>query len=410
MWTSETADLPAARPLNGRAVAGPLLQAHGLRRAFDGKPVLRGLSLQVRAGEVVGLVAPNGSGKSTLLDVLSGVLPLDAGSVTVAGKDVTGELSARRGIFYVPQSVKRYFAMKDPSFFCYLPDESVRDNLLAQHPGARFTSSLEIDRALERFGLTDVAGELPGSLSAGMQQRLALARALGSGHPVLLLDEPLASVDRPTRLQLLRELAANCGDRAVLYVTHDVDEIVALGGRLYSLDEANAAAVAMQPKHAPVYADPMPFMPKPPKPQAPRRVHAPVYADPVPFPPEPARATPVHVPKPAPPVIAPGPKPGPKPAPKAAPTPEEALAALGVRVAAPRPQPVAQRIEYPPAPETSAEHLGFRDAAAAAGFEAAALALSALVSPEPGKRGLLEIVADFAEWMKTEAERIRRHR
>ncbi len=367
MWTSETAALPTARPMNGSATAGPLLQAHGLCRAFDGKAVLRGLSLQIRAGEVLGVVAPNGSGKSTLLDVLSGVLPLDRGSVHIGGRDVTEELSARRGIFYVPQSVKRYFSMKHPSLFCYLPDESVRDNLLAQHEGTRFQSSLAIDTMLERFGLADVAGELPGSLSAGMQQRLALARALGSQHPVLLLDEPLASVDRPTRLRLLSELASNCADRAVLYVTHDVDEIAALGGRLFSLEAANPAAPPSRTNYKPVLADPTPFPAKPAP--SPRKTYAPVLADPRPFP---KSSTPGDAPAPV--------------------------------VAVP---PVLKKIEYPAAPQAPAQHVGFRDAAAAAGLEAAGLALAALLVPPPGKRGLVDIVGDFAEWMKIEAERLR---
>jgi lipopolysaccharide export system ATP-binding protein len=397
MWTSETASLPTVRPINGHATSGPLLQAHGLCRAFDGKSVLRGLSLQIRAGEVIGVVAPNGSGKSTLLDVLSGVLPLDRGSVHIGGRDVTEELSARRGIFYVPQSVKRYFSMKHPSLFCYLPDESVRDNLLAQHEGDRFQSSFAIDTMLARFGLTDVAGELPGSLSAGMQQRLALARAVGSKHPVLLLDEPLASVDRPTRLRLLSELATNCSDRAILYVTHDVDEIAALGGRLFSLEAANPAALPTRPIHKPVLADPTPFPPAPPPRQAsPRRTYAPVLADPTPFPPASSGPKPAVPAVPAPlvrppaaPVLA-----VPKPAPPRASQPKPA-------------PPVITKIEYPAAPQTPPQHVGFRDAAAAAGLEAAGLVLAALVVPPPGKRGLVDIVADFAEWMRVEAERLR---
>ena len=257
-WTSSpSGGGGAARPINGHAAAPRLLlDARGLSRAFGDKVVLRRSSLRVSAGEVVGLVAPNGTGKSTLLDLIAGVLDADEGSIAVGGQDITGELTFRRGVFYVPQSVKRYFAMKHPSLFCYLPDETVRDNLLAQHEGSRFSSSIVIDETLARFGLSDVAGELPASLSVGMQQRLALARALGSSHPVLLLDEPLASVDRPTRLRLLRELAQGCTERAVVYVTHDEAEIEALGGRLVHLADT-ADRVAAPPPLAP----PLPSMP-----------------------------------------------------------------------------------------------------------------------------------------------------
>ena len=405
-WTSRQSAPTTARPANGRAVSAPLLEARGLRRAFDDKVVLDGLSLDVCAGEVIGLVAPNGSGKSTVLDVIAGVLVADGGTIRIEGRDVTDELTSRRGVFYVPQSVKRYFSMKHPSLFCYLPELSVRDNLLAQRDGCRFSSSITVDSTLSRFGLLEVAGELPGSLSVGMQQRLALARALGSEHPVLLLDEPLASVDRPTRLRLLAELAEGAADRAVLYVTHDVDEIAALGGRLLSLEEAHQYQPEPVPTSVPAAAPP--------------RASAP-----------PARA-PVPMPAPAP-TRAPAPAPMPAPAPRVVPiaqrAAEAAIAAARTPAPAPAPAP-APRIEPRPAPvlrprasaaartpaaatarRAVAEVPGrFRDAAKAAGLEAAGVALSALVRPGPGKRGLVEIVADLADQMIAAAERLRQDR
>jgi len=359
-----------ARPINGRAVPSvPLLECRGLSRAFDDKVVLRRMSLRVAAGEVVGLVAPNGTGKSTLLDLIAGVLEPDSGRVAIEGRDITDELTARRGVFYVPQSVKRYFAMKHPSLFCYLPELTVRDNLLAQHEGHRFAASLEVDQTLARYGLADVAAELPASLSVGMQQRLALARALGSPHPVLLLDEPLASVDRPTRLRLLSELSAGCGDRAVLYVTHDEAEIEALGGRLFHLLDA-------------LDSEEEPEAPPPPPIQA--------------IAPATVAAAPAAVAAPAPArAPAAGARPAAAPAPPAIPEPRAI-------------HPVPTNGGGKPILATPAQDAAtLKGAAAAAVLEIAATALEAIARPPEGRRSVSEIVADLAGAMLAQAERLR---
>jgi ABC-type nitrate/sulfonate/bicarbonate transport system ATPase subunit len=183
----------------------------------------------VQRGQVTALVAGNGQGKSTLLDLISGVLEPDSGRIWVAGQDMTTARSDRRGVFYVPQSVKRYFAMKHPDLYCYLPGVTVRENVLGNLLGDPYAEALAAEERLVRFGLTEVADALPAELSVGMQQRLALARALANRHDVLLLDEPLASVDRVTRMRLLSELTAESAGRAVVYVTHDPTEVEALG-------------------------------------------------------------------------------------------------------------------------------------------------------------------------------------
>lgn len=218
-----------AGPGHELGAGAPLLEIEGLSKAFDGRPVLRDVHLYVRPGEITALVAGNGEGKSTLLDLVAGVLDPDSGRIRVAGRDIGEERADRRGIFYVPQSVKRYFAMKHPDLFCFLPGVSVRENVLGNVDGNPYAAALVADERLARFGLADVADAMPAELSVGMQQRLALARALSTDHPVLLLDEPLASVDRVTRLRLLSELTCEAAGRAVVYVTHDPTEVEALG-------------------------------------------------------------------------------------------------------------------------------------------------------------------------------------
>ncbi len=227
--TSGSRRFQHAGPGTGPGAGELLLEIEGLSKAFDGRPVLRDIHLAVHRGQVTALVAGNGQGKSTLLDLVSGVLEPDAGRIRVAGHDVTNARSDRRGVFYVPQSVKRYFAMKHPDLYCYLPGVTVRENVLGDLGGNPYAQAAAAEQRLARFGLSDAADALPAELSVGMQQRLALARALSVHHDVLLLDEPLASVDRVTRLRLLAELSQESAGRAVVYVTHDPTEVEALG-------------------------------------------------------------------------------------------------------------------------------------------------------------------------------------
>jgi ABC-type nitrate/sulfonate/bicarbonate transport system ATPase subunit len=395
-WTSEPSrDGSAPRPINGfGAPPPPLLEARGLSRAFDRKLVLRRMSLSVGAGEVVGLVAPNGSGKSTLLDLIAGVLPPDEGSVVVGGRDVTADLTAVRGVFYVPQSVKRYFAMKHPSLFCYLPEETVLDNLLAQLREQPTRSRREVEDALVRFGLDGVAGELPGALSVGMQQRLALARALGSPHPVLLLDEPLASVDRPTRLQLLAELGRGCSDRAVVYVTHDVAEIEALGGRLLHLQEVDGRP---PPPRRGAASPPIPAVlvvsePPPPVPLERRARVQPPAPRPARTPPEPTVVAGSAPPEPT--VVA-----GSAPLGGTGAPPSGAWAAAFASLS-------ASGAEISPPAERAP--LSIRRAGTAAALDLASLVLHSLAHPPAGQRGLVEAVSDLSAAIAAAAERTRR--
>jgi putative ABC transport system ATP-binding protein len=206
--------------------ASALLSARDVAKSFsqDGSPVqaLRGVSLDVAAGEFVAVVGRSGSGKSTLLSVLSTLLRPDAGRLLYAGGDLAAASEA--GINALRQ---RDFAVIF-QFHYLLPYLTALENtLLPFMRGLRPVSGAQRRRALEcleRVGLAEKSGRLPGQLSGGEQQRVAIARALVKDARVLFADEPTGSLDSATGatvMALLRELPAE--GLAVVMVTHNED-------------------------------------------------------------------------------------------------------------------------------------------------------------------------------------------
>ena len=194
--------------------------------------VLDGIDLQVSPGEFIALVGQSGCGKSTVLRLLAGLEAPSRGEILVDGEPVAGPAPERALVF------------QDATL---LPWRTVRDNV-ALGPQAR--GRLQVDRrritaALELVGLRDFADAYPATLSGGMAQRAALARALVNRPRLLLLDEPFGKLDALTRLTLqdeIRRLWLSQGFTAVL-VTHDVDEALRLSGRVVVLSERPARVV-----------------------------------------------------------------------------------------------------------------------------------------------------------------------
>jgi thiamine transport system ATP-binding protein len=192
---------------------------------FGGKAALAGVTLEVGDGEVVTVLGPSGSGKSTLLRVIAGLQRPDSGRVLLDGVDLAPIPPHRRGIGLVFQ---------DHALFHH---RDVRGNV-AFGLRMRGDTSGAIDRRVrELLALVGLAGferRPVATLSGGEQQRVALARALAPEPRVLLLDEPLGSLDRRLRDGLLEELERIFGELGVtaLYVTHDRAEAFALGDRV----------------------------------------------------------------------------------------------------------------------------------------------------------------------------------
>ena len=206
-----------------------------LDHAFGELRVLNGLDLTVAAGEVVGVVGPSGCGKSTLLELICGLLEPTAGRLSVAGGTEAEERLA--SCAYMPQ--------RD----LLLPWLPAIDNaaLAPRNRGASRQAARDEARPLfARFGLTEFAAARPTELSGGMRQRVAFLRTLLAGKPVLLLDEPFASLDAITRGEMQEWLAGalRTEARTCVLVTHDVEEALYLCDRVVVLSARPARAVA----------------------------------------------------------------------------------------------------------------------------------------------------------------------
>ena len=204
---------------------------------FGEKEALRDTSLQVGDGEVVTILGPSGCGKTTLLRVIAGLETPNAGRVTLDGRDLASVPPHRRGIGLVFQ---------DHALF---PHRDVLGNV-AFGPRMQGDSPNAIDeRARELLALVGLSGfeqRSVGSLSGGEQQRVALARALAPAPRVLLLDEPLGSLDRRLRDRLLDDLARLFGELRVtaIYVTHDRTEAFTLGDRVAVMRDGRIVQIA----------------------------------------------------------------------------------------------------------------------------------------------------------------------
>src|SRR4051812_30522386 len=215
-----------------QAVSPPLLTVDGLRKSFAGPPaldVLAGIGFSVGEGEFVSIVGPSGCGKTTLMLALSGLQRADGGEVRFASavvRDATPE-----GMAIVFQDYSR-------SLFAW------KTNLGNVLFGMRRIKGMSVagkrERAAALFDSVGLAGfeqRYPWQLSGGMQQRVAIARGLASQSRLLLLDEPLASVDAQTRADLqdlLLGIARQFNQTCVL-VTHDVEEAIYMGDRIVVL-------------------------------------------------------------------------------------------------------------------------------------------------------------------------------
>jgi ABC-type nitrate/sulfonate/bicarbonate transport system ATPase subunit len=208
------------------APSGRHVGVSGLAHSFGDLQVIAQIDFEVEPGEVIGIVGPSGCGKTTLLELLAGLRPADAGSISVGGhSDPADRLE---GCAYMPQ--------RD----LLLPWLSAVDNasLALRIAGAsKSEARAEAGGHFDRLGLSGFEGTRPGELSGGMRQRVAFLRTLMAGRPVLLLDEPFASLDAITRAEMQSWLAAVLGpDRhTVVLVTHDVEEALYLSDRVLVL-------------------------------------------------------------------------------------------------------------------------------------------------------------------------------
>jgi lipopolysaccharide export system ATP-binding protein len=214
------------------AQQGNCLRADGLVKSFRGRKVVKGVAVEVYAGEVVGLLGPNGAGKTTIFDMLVGLCQPDEGEITFLGESVTDlpmYKRARRGIGYLPQ---------ESSVFRRL---SVEHNVLAilEMLGyAREERSQRVDALLKELDLIHIRTSMAYALSGGERRRLEITRALAATPSFMLLDEPFAGID-PIAVADIQRIITRLKKKGIgiLITDHNVQETLSIVDRAYIINE-----------------------------------------------------------------------------------------------------------------------------------------------------------------------------
>ncbi|MCW2306826.1 ABC transporter ATP-binding protein [Rhodobium gokarnense] len=195
----------------------------------SGHEALRDVSLTVAPGEFVSIIGPSGCGKTTILRIIAGLVRPTAGGVFLDLPQNPGAGNGNIG-----------FVFQEPTL---MPWADVFSNVwlpLRLRGLSKAAARPEIETMLERVGLADAAGAFPGELSGGMKMRVSIARALVTGPPLLLMDEPFAALDEITRFRLNDDLLSLWSDLGctILFVTHSVYESVYLSDRIAVMGNA----------------------------------------------------------------------------------------------------------------------------------------------------------------------------
>lgn len=217
-----------ARSSEPRAV----LRADGLVKSFRARKVVKGVSVEVSAGEVVGLLGPNGAGKTTIFDMIVGLTQPDEGSIRLNAEEITAlpmYKRARNGIGYLPQ---------ESSVFRRL---SVQDNILAileMLDYSRAERAERVDVLLGELDLGHIRTSMAYALSGGERRRLEITRALATNPTFMLLDEPFAGID-PIAVADIQQIITRLKGKGIgiLITDHNVQETLSITDRAYIINE-----------------------------------------------------------------------------------------------------------------------------------------------------------------------------
>ena len=215
-------------------MAGQTIELAGVTKTFDGSsaPAVAPLDLTFAAGEITVLIGPSGCGKTTTLRMVNRLIEPTAGTITIDGVDIRDRpvTELRRGIGYVIQQIGLF------------PHRTIAQNIAsvpALKGWSKADSAARVDELADLVGIErSMLTRYPAELSGGQQQRVGVARALAADAPLLLMDEPFGAVDPIVRGRLQRELR-DLQDRlhkTIVFVTHDLDEAIALGDKVAMLN------------------------------------------------------------------------------------------------------------------------------------------------------------------------------
>ncbi len=221
----------AANPSTSKAI-----EVHDLRKAYNGRVAVDGISFDVHTGEVFGFLGPNGAGKTTTVRMLTGIIAPDGGSATILGHDVVREpVRSKQVIGVVPETANAY------------ADLTAWQNLMLMadlYGFRRSAARLPATDLLEELGLSDRRDQKVAGFSKGMRQRLILAMALLHDPPLLFLDEPTSGLDvQSTHLMLEILSERNRAGTTIFLTTHNMDEANRLCDRVGFIRAGKIAAI-----------------------------------------------------------------------------------------------------------------------------------------------------------------------
>jgi ABC-2 type transport system ATP-binding protein len=199
----------------------------GLTKHYPGVKALTDLTLEVPAGSIYGFLGPNGAGKTTTLKILGGLIGPTSGTASIAGIPSTAGLPYRREVGYLAQ---------DPRFYDWMSGRETLRFVASLSPDSSTGDRAWIDKVLDIVGLADAADRRTKTYSGGMRQRLGIAQALVTSPSVLLLDEPVSSLDPIGRREVLELMARLRGETTVFYSTHILEDVQRVSDHVAILD------------------------------------------------------------------------------------------------------------------------------------------------------------------------------
>ncbi len=211
-----------------------ILRADKLQKIYGNRTVVKGVSIDVSQGEIVGLLGPNGAGKTTTFYMTVGFVKPNEGSVYLNDEEITDLAMYRRaqkGIGYLPQ---------EPSVFRKLSVEDNISAILEMTPLSKEEQAQKLEDLIEEFGLEKVRKNVGDSLSGGERRRTEIARALASDPSFILLDEPFAGID-PIAVEDIQEIVSKLKLKniGILITDHNVQETLSIVDRAYLMFEGN---------------------------------------------------------------------------------------------------------------------------------------------------------------------------
>lgn len=211
-----------------------MIKVSGVTKKYPARVAVDNVSFEVGRGEIVGFLGPNGAGKTTTMRMLTGYLPMNAGTIEVAGFDISKHpQEVRKRIGYLPESCPLYPEMRVNEYLRF------RAALKGVKASAR---RAKVNEVKEKCGLTDVGNRIIGQLSKGYRQRVGLADSLVHDPDLLVLDEPTVGLD-PYQIRQVRELITQLAERhTILLSTHILQEVEVICERILIINEGKIVA------------------------------------------------------------------------------------------------------------------------------------------------------------------------